>query len=112
MMVAVVVVAGDLVVLEGAGEVGGKDVFDWAAATADDLDAVCIENVQSAVAHVAGEQHTHAHAGHGWGDVRFAAAALWRWKILGGENFSAFNGGDGVVVAVAEMVVDAAVSGW
>ena len=47
MMVAVVVVAGDLVVFEGAGEVGCEDVFDRAAAAADDLDAVGIEHVQA-----------------------------------------------------------------
>ena len=112
MMVAVVVVAGDLVVFEGAGEVGCEDVFDRAAAAADDLDAVGIEHVEGAVSHVAGEHHAHADARHLWRDVGFAAAAFWRWHIFGGDDFSAFHGDDGVVVAVTEMVVDASVSGW
>lgn len=111
-MVAVVVIAGDLIVLECAGEISGEDVFDWAAAAADDLDAIGIEHVQGAVAHVAGQKHAHAHACHLWGDVGFAATTLWGWQIFGGDDFTGFNGCNGVVVAVTEMVVDAAVSGW
>ena len=112
MMVAVVMVASDLVVNEIAGKICGQYVFDWAAAAADDLDAVGVEHILGAVAHVAGEKHTHTHACHGWSNVGFAATALWGWQIFGSGHLTVFNGRDGVMVTMSKMVVDAAVSGW
>lgn len=112
MMVAVVMVAGDLVVDKIACKICSQYIFDWAAAATDDLDAVGVEHILGAVAHVAGEEHAHAHARHGWSDVRFAATALWGWQIFGSGHLTVFNGGDGVVVTMSKMVVDAAVSGW
>ena len=111
-MAAIVVVAADLVVFEGAGEVGGQDVLDWARAAADDLDAVGGEHVECAFAHVASEKQANAHACHGWCNVRLAAAALWRSEVFLRYNSAVFDGDNGVMIAVTKVIVNSSISCW
>lgn len=110
--VAIVVIAGDQVVFEVAGKVFGGDVVDGAGAAADDFDLVGLEDVDCALAHVAGEHYFDAEVGENRGYVGFAAAAFRGVHCLFvNDIFVIIQSEDGVVVTMAEVVVDIAVTG-
>lgn len=109
---AIVVIAKDDVVFDFSGEPLCGDVVDIAGTAADDFDLVCSEYVDCTFTHVACEHDAHAHVGEDGADVGFAAAAFG-----GGHGFFvcdlivAVQSENGVVITMAEMVVDLTVAG-
>jgi len=112
MAVAVMMVAGDEIVFNVAGNPLGGDFIDGAGAASDNFDADAGQDVDCALAHVAGEHDFDAFVSKYRGYVGFAAAALWGVHAFLGDNlFVVVQSDDGVVIAMAEVVINVAVSG-
>jgi len=109
---AIVVVTHDELILDFARQPFRGDVIDVAGTAAHDLDLVGIQYVDRALAHVACEHDLNAHIGKDWADIRFATATFGGIHgFLVDDLVVIIQSEDGVVIAMAEMVVDVSVAG-
>ena len=74
------------------------------------LDIVALELVLCTLAHVACEHYFDAHLLHYRGDVGLTSAAFGRVEARGGNDVLIFDVEDGIVGAVAEVIVDVAIT--
>ena len=107
---ALVMLAANARIGQGAVKVGFGNFLHIARAAANHHNVLRVEHVECAVAHIAGEHHVHAHLPQHKGDVALAAATLRRRNGLGASNLFVFNRINGVFLAVSEMVINAAIA--
>ena len=74
--------AGDAGIFQAAGEPLLRDLLHFAGTAPEHLDAVAVEHVDRALAHVARQHHAHAHLRQGVHDIGFAPAPCRRHDLF------------------------------
>lgn len=81
-----------------------------ATAAAHHLYVVALQNIQGTFAHAAGQHHFNAKLPEHIDDSRLASASLGRGQRIFHGNFAVFHRIDGIMVAMAKMIVHLIVS--
>lgn len=113
MRVTLMVVTHLRIILDITCQIIHNQLLDITLAPLDDADTTACQLIDSTETYITSQHNSNTHALHFVCDIRLTPTALWAWKIGGTDNLIlVIHLNYCVMVAVAEMMVDHAISCW